>query len=278
MSTNPPSAIPGINVLLIGGTGSGKTYSLRTFIEAGITPFVLFTEPGQEVLADLPLDKCHWMYVPPVNLSLDSIIDRATKVASLSLDSLAKLVDTTRSLDNRFLKIVSALNNFKCDRTGEVFGPVASWGPDRVIVIDSLSGLSLAAMNNVIGNKPVASMADWGIAQTQLEQVINWCCMNTPSHFVMIAHAERETDEVMGGQQIMASTLGRKLAPKLPRFFSDVILAKREGTKFTWNTATANVDTKARNLPIADGQPASFVPLIALWKSRSANVRQAAPA
>lgn len=270
-----PSSVPGINVLLIGGTGSGKTYSLRTLLDAGITPFILFTEPGQEVLSDLPADKCHWAYIAPVQTTLDSIIDRATKVAQLSLESLAKMVDSTRSVDNRFLKMVQMLNNFKCDRTGESFGPVASWGQDRALVIDSLSGLSLAAMANVIGNKPVASMADWGMAQSQLEQVINWCCMSTQAHFVMIAHAEREVDEVMGGQQIMASTLGRKLAPKLPRFFSDVILAKREGTKFSWNTATANADLKARNLPIADGQEASFAPLIRLWKRRSDAGRQA---
>ncbi len=268
--------VPGINVMLMGGTGSGKTYSLRTFLDAGITPFVLFTEPGQEVLSDLPPEKCHWAYIPPVQVSLDSLMDRIDKVAKLSLESLSKMVDSTRSLDNRFLKIVQTINNFKCDRTGEAFGNVGSWGHDRVLVIDSLSGLSLAAMANVIGNKPVASMADWGMAQSGLEQLINWCCMNTLSHFVLIAHTEREVDEVMGGQQIMASTLGRKLAPKLPRFFSDVILAKREGTKFTWNTATANVDTKARNLPIADGLPADFGPLIKLWKSRQETARQAA--
>jgi hypothetical protein len=260
----------------MGGTGSGKTYSLRTFLDAGITPFVLFTEPGMEVLADLPPSKCHWAYIPPVPVSLDSILDRATKVGSLSLESLAKLTDSTRSQDNRFLKIVQTINNFKCDRTGETFGSAASWDQSRVLVIDSLSGLSLAAMHNVIGNKPVASMADWGIAQSQLEQLINYCCLNIPCNFVMLAHTEREIDEVMGGQQIMASTLGRKLAPKLPRFFSDVILAKREGTKFTWNTATANVDLKARNLPIAEGLPATFTPLIQARKARADAARQAA--
>ena len=36
----PPGAspLPGIKVLLIGGSGSGKTFSLRTLVDAGITP------------------------------------------------------------------------------------------------------------------------------------------------------------------------------------------------------------------------------------------------
>jgi hypothetical protein len=79
---------------------------------------------------------------------------------------------------------------------------------------------------------------------------------------------ERETDEVTGGISLMASTLGRKLAPRLPRFFSDVIHAKREGEKFSWSTATFNVDLKARNVPISETIPPSFVPLIEKWRSR----------
>lgn len=268
--------LPGLKVLLMGGTGTGKTYSLRTFLDAGITPFILFTEPGQEVLSDLPPSKCHWMYVPPVPVTLTSLIDRATKIGTMSLDMLAKLNDTTRSLDNRFLKIIQAMNNFTCDRTGEQFGDIAKWDNSRVFVIDSLSGLSLAAMHNVIGNKPVANMADWGMAQSQIEQLVNYVCLNVPANFVMLAHTEREVDEVLGGQQIMASTLGRKLAPKLPRFFSDVILAKRDGDKFTWSTAAANVDLKARNLKIAEGLPASFAPLIAVRKSRVETAAKAA--
>jgi hypothetical protein len=53
----------------------------------------------------------------------------------------------------------------------------------------------------------------------------------------MISHIEREIDEVLGGSKVMASTLGRKLAPKLPRYFSDVILAEKTGAKFSWSTA-----------------------------------------
>jgi hypothetical protein len=84
----------------------------------------------------------------------------------------------------------------------------------------------------------------------------------------MAAHLEREQDEVTGGVQLMASTLGKKLAPRLPRFFSDVVHCRRDGTNFFWSTASNNVDLKARNLPISDKLPASFVPLLKAWKDR----------
>jgi hypothetical protein len=69
----------------------------------------------------------------------------------------------------------------------------------------------------------------------------------------------------------MASTLGRKLGPKLPRFFSDVVHVKRDGPKFTWSTSTPNVETKARNVPISGDLSPSFGPIIASWR-KSAGV------
>jgi hypothetical protein len=51
--------------------------------------------------------------------------------------------------------------------------------------------------------------------------------------------------------------------------FSDVILTSRDGTKWSWNTAAANVDTKARNLPWADGIPPDFRPMYKRWSERA---------
>jgi hypothetical protein len=135
-------------------------------------------------------------------------------------------------------------------------------------VIDSLSGVNIMAMNLVVGSKPVKHQGDWGVAMDNLERLVQKLCIDTKCHFVLIAHAERETDEVQGGSKIMAATLGRKLAPRLPRFFSDVVLADKQGTKFTWSTAAVGADLKARNLPIADGLPPDFGQIIASWKKQ----------
>ena len=32
------------NTLLVGSTGTGKTYCLRTFLDMGVTPFIISTE------------------------------------------------------------------------------------------------------------------------------------------------------------------------------------------------------------------------------------------
>jgi hypothetical protein len=261
--------IPGVNVLLVGSTGSGKTHSIRTLVEQGLEVFVLFTEPGMEVLADIPSDKLHWHYIPPATPDWADMLDSASKINRLPFKMLTEMGDINKSKYQEFLHVLEALSNFKDARTGKEFGAVDSWDTSRVLVVDSLSGLNIMAMNLVTGSKPVKSMADWGVAMDNLERLITKLCVDTKCHFVLTAHLERETDENTGASSLMASTLGRKLAPKLPRFFSDVVHVKRDGTKFLWSTATSNVDLKARNLPLLDALPPSFEPIIKSWRSRA---------
>lgn len=267
-TTPTKPAVPGPKILLVGSTGSGKTHSIRTLIEAGLEVFCIFTEPGMEVISDLPPEKCHWHYIAPSAPDWSSMIDSATKINTLSFEALTKMADINKRQYHEFIDLLQCLSNFTDDRTGQQFGAVDTWGNNRALVIDSLSGLNIMAMNLVTGSKPVKSMADWGVAMDNLERLITKLTVDVPCTVVMTAHLEREQDEVTGGVQLMASTLGKKLAPRLPRFFSDVIHCKRDGAAFSWSTASMNVDLKARNVAISDKLPASFVPLLKNWKER----------
>lgn len=264
-------SLPGPKILLVGATGSGKTHSIRTLVDSGLEVFVVFTEPGMEVLSDIPSDKLHWHYIPPSGPDWASMIDSAKKINSLSFKSLAEMPDINKRQYTEFLSLLTVLSDFEDQRTGKRFGPVDSFSiSERALVIDSLSGLNVMAMNLVAGSKPVKSMADWGVSMDNLERLITKLTTDVPCTVVLTAHLERETDETTGGITLMASTLGRKLAPRLPRFFSDVVHCYREGTKFYWSTASVNVDLKARNLDLADKLLPSFGPLLARWKSRQA--------
>ncbi len=265
----PASSLPGVNEMLCGTSGSGKTHAIRTLVEAGLEVFVLFTEPGMEVLADIPKEKLHWHYIAPASPDFEDMISSATKINTMSFEAITKLPDINKRKYDEFIQVLVTLSNFKDDRTGASFGPVDSWDSSRVLVVDSLTGLSLMAMNLVTGSKPVKSLADWGVAIDNLERLITKLCVDTKCHFVLISHLERETDEVTGGTSLMASTLGRKLAPKLPRYFSDVIHVVRKADKFVWSTVTSNVDLKARNIALADNLPPSFVPIIANWRKNA---------
>ena len=267
-NTPEKSGLQGFNVLLMGPTGAGKTHALRTLVDQGLEVFALFTEPGMEVVGDIPSDKLKWAYVPPATAGWEVLLRNAQRINSMSYEGLSKMGDLNKKDYGQFLKIVSTLANFVDERTGEEFGAVDQFGTGRVLYLDSLTGLSKMAMDLVVGAKPTKSMPDWMVAQDNLERLIDMLTNSTRCHFVMTAHLERETDEVTGGVQLMASTLGRKLAPKLPRNFSDVIHCVRRGEEFLWSTASPNVDTKARNLPISDRITPDFGQVLEKWKSR----------
>lgn len=261
--------IPGFKTLLLGGVGSGKTHSLRTLVDCGLEVFAVFTEPGMEVVADIPPEKLKWKYISPSTVSWSAMLDSAKKLNTMSFKSLAELPHINRGEHSEFLELITTLSNFKDDRTGEVFGPVDNFDQSRVLWIDSLSGINIMAMNLIAGSKPVKSQADWGCAMDNLERLIQKLSTDLNCHVVLVSHMERETDELTGGTSMMVSTLGRKLAPKIPRFFSDVIHVKRDDKRFTWSTTTMNTDLKARNLPWADNLEPSFAQLYNNWLKKN---------
>lgn len=281
---NPPFTIAGANVLLMGPAGTGKTHSIGTIVDEGIDVFYLALEPGLESLLGYWTDRglpvpnnLRWHRLESPKASFLELADSATKINTMNLESLAKMSDPNRGKFNQFIKLLTTLNQFTDDRTGEVYEPVDQWDASRVLVIDGATGISQCAMSLVVGGKPVRSQSDWGIAQDQVEKLVRMLCDNCKCHFVLLAHVERETDMVLGGIKLMVSTLGRALAPKFPSMFSDVILTVRNGDKWTWDTASALADVKTRYLPLRGDNPPTFAPIFTKWLSRNSAGTMLAP-
>lgn len=272
------SSLPGFNVMLMGPAGSGKTHALGTLVDSGVEVFYLALEPGLESLLGYWTDKgkpvpanLHWHTLKAPDTNFTDMLDTASKINQFNLEMLAKMSDPNRSRYNQFMELFKVLNDFEDQRTKQKFGAVNSWDKTRCLVIDSLTGLNNAALSLVVGGKPVRSQSDWGIAQQQLESLLRKLCEGCSCHFVLLAHVERETDLVLGGVKLMASTLGKALAPKIPAMFSDVILTVRQGDKWTWDTSSAMADLKTRNLPIKADIPPSFQQIVTKWQSRAAS-------
>lgn len=266
------SALPGWNMLLMGPSGVGKTYSIRTLVDSGVIPFCIFTEPGFEVLGDIPPEKLHWNYIRPATSSWETDIDNHKKLNQFSFKALADMAPADKKDYHQFIDFLSVLNNYTCQRTGENFGNTMNWNTDRCLVVDGLSGVGIMAMREWIGSKSLMNQGDWGVAMQGVETFVQKLCIGTQCHTVLIAHVERETDDQTGSTKVMASTLGKKLAPKLPRFFSDVVLAKRTGTKFEWDTADPTTDLKSRNLPLSSHIEPDFKQVMAKWKAQGGTI------
>mgnify|MGYP006316598839 CR=1 FL=1 len=278
--TNPsiPSpqseGLPGLNIMIIGASGVGKTYSIHDIVDYGFETFCLMTESGLESLLgywtdrNLPIPaNLHWHQVRATNLGFKEMISSAKDVNQLTFEMLLKKPDTNKGKFTAFIDLLTALSDFKDDRTGQSFGAVDDWGPDRWLCLDSLTGINTFAMQNTIGGKSVRDQKDWSMAQVQVENLLRMLADGCKCHFLLLGHTEREVDPVNGGVKIMASTLGKALAPKLPAMFSEVILAEKAGDKWQWVTNSPMADTKSRYLSTGI-HPQSFKPLIEKWISR----------
>lgn len=269
---SPIVPVPGGKVLLMGGSGTGKTYSLRTLPES-VTGFALFTEPGMRTVSDIPCDRLHWRYVPAASIGFDQMLKNAQLINRNSFESLTKMKDgIAKDQHGQFMQMLAAMNDFTCDRCGQNFGSVTTWSTDRMLFIDSLSGLNIMAMDLIVGAKPVKAPGEWGVAMDTLERFINQVCFSLACHAVLVAHLDREVDEINGGTTLTAAALGKKLAPKIPRFFDDCVLAVRDKDKFSWSTTEPRVDLKARNLPLKSGLRPSWSDYVELWQKAGGEI------
>ena len=275
MILQPPSC------LLAGPPGSGKTSSLATQLLCGLRVFVIVTEPdGIASLLDAaeriraPIDKLHWSFCPPAAAGWMELEDMITKISSMDQKQLADQRDMGKSsFRPAAMKFLEALRNFKCDRTGREFGDFTQWDHTCSLNIDGLTGWSEIGFGCTVGFKPTANPGEWGIAQNFIFKMLMKINSDRQCYFNMTTHIEKEADELQGIKRVMVSTIGAKLAPKVPTFFSEVIRCKREmieGNRaaFTWATLDDQMDLKNRSLPIGSKLKADFKPVIDAYERR----------
>lgn len=262
------------SVLLLGPPGTGKTHSLVTIMEFGTELFYICTEPnGLETLIDamrkkgIPADMLHYKIIEPSRPGFHTLQAMASKITEMGFDSLSKLGPTERS-NAQFITLVNTLSNFSDERTGKAFGPVNKFPSHVALALDSLSGVNLMAMDLTIGDKVTAHVGEWGIAMNMIDKLILSLTSNLQCLFVLTAHIEPERDEVTGGTKLMSSTLGKKLAPKIPRFFSEVVLTHTEGDSYYWSTSHPQIDLKHRALQRYNKLLPTFKPILEAYQQR----------
>lgn len=275
MILQPPS------VLLSGPSGSGKTSAIATQLLYGLEVFVIVTEPdGVASLLDsaerlkAPIDKLHWVYCPPSAAGWSAIEDMITKISTMDQKQLADQRDMGKAtFKPAAMKLLNCFRDFVCERTGEAFGDFTKWDDTRSLNVDSLTGWSIIGMGATVGYKPTANPGEWGIAQNFVYNMLIKINTDRRCFFNMTSHVEKETDEMSGIKKIMVSTIGAKLAPKIPPFFSEHVKCSRNvdakgSPSFTWSTLDSTMDLKNRALPMSGSMPADFKPIIDAYKRR----------
>ncbi len=82
------------NIMLTGPVGTGKTYSVHTFLDAGKELFILSTEPGIDTIVGewkakgVDLSRVHVAKVMPATIDWETLIANAERTSMLDMKAL----------------------------------------------------------------------------------------------------------------------------------------------------------------------------------------------
>lgn len=279
MNNSIPSAplTPAPSVFVIGPTGSGKTTSIRTLPMAGLETFVLFTENSMEIVADIPCPNLHWHYAPPGGVAggMEEVLNRTH--AQIDLPWKVIQADVADPAKGKYATVwyefLYSLYDFRCDRCGQSFGDVTTWGHDRALVVDGMSGINTMAIQSICGAATTRDKSQWGAAmESELAVFGRKLTYDTKCLYVLIGHTRRVFNEDAAQKLLVPDVIGQANLSQWTKAFNDVVLAKRyidQGQpRWFWDTATTDADVKARNVPVDPWLAPDFGPLLNNWRAK----------
>lgn len=211
-------------LLLIGDSGTGKTGALFSLAKAGYNIRLVDFDNGADVLASLAAD------APEVG---DRIIYETFTDKFKSMQG--KVIPD--GLPTAFSRALGMMTHWKTSGDGAYdLGKISDWGPNDILVVDSLTHMSLAAFRYVLaingrsGQTP--QMQDWGIAQDQIESTLALLySAAVKCNVIVISHVSYigGDDENQLPTRGLPTALGKALSPKIGSYFNTTLLCKSSG-------------------------------------------------
>ena len=231
-----------VKALCIGDAKSGKTGSLVSLVKAGYKIRVLDMDNLLHPLKYFIQDQCP---------------EKIDNVSFLTFRDKYKSSPSGPVIAGRPTAFVNALKSLDSWKDGDVdYGSPAEWGPDTILVIDSLSRLCDACydFNFAIaaseGGK-YDGRAVYYSSQKAIEDVIaNLTSPNFATNIIVIAHVTY-IDMPDGTKKGFPQSIGQALSPKIGQYFSTVVLFSNKGGKRTIQTNSTPLIDLANPAPFA---------------------------
>lgn len=233
-------AIDPIKLLYIGDSSTGKTGSLASLAGAGYRLGIIDLDGGTEVIKNL-------LTSPTSKYPRDSM----SRVFRIQLTEDMHFINGkfVPKMATSWSRLGDLLNKFKgTDPThGPIdLGPVAQWGSNDILIIDSLTAAAQAALefHYQLGGKLINGSSgfeyqrDIGTAQGYVEQMLRALCSKMlKCNVIVISHityvADKEAPPPMPNEQPaekgFPSAIGRAASPRIPQKFNHLLQAKFEG-------------------------------------------------
>ncbi len=218
-----------VKILLLGDAKSGKTASLVSLVEAGYKLRIIDMDNLLDILAKLVRERCPDKLG---NVEFRTLRDkRKMTAAGPVIDGPPKaFVEATKLMDRWRYK----------DGDVEVdLGVPAEWGPDCILVLDSLSRYCDSAYDFREPLTPRGKSGDYdaratyGDAQDAVENTLATMTSDTfKTNVIVIAHGQY-LDLPDGTKKIFPQGVGQKLSPKIPQYFPNYIRYRNVAGKRT---------------------------------------------
>jgi AAA domain-containing protein len=234
-------------LLLIGEAGSGKTGSLASLVLAGYKLRILDFDNGLDALASV---------IKRSNSNLLANVEFETLRDKYTTGPAGPIV---QGMPNAFTSAISLLSRWKTNSTD--LGVPAEWGPEVIVVLDSLTFCADAAYNWANALNPGAKDKRQ-IYYTAQQAVENTLALLTGESFranvIVISHI-RYTDMPDGTKRGYPTAVGSALGPTIPAYFNSTALCQSAagGKRSIRTVSTAMIDLKnpksfemAESLPI----------------------------
>ena len=229
-------------LLVLGDSGSGKSGALASLVKSGYHLRIVDMDNGLETLKQFVIKEC-----PEKIESVEFRTLRDKRKASPS----GPIIDGS---PKAFIEAIRMLDRWRyVDGGNEIdLGVPAEWGPDVILVIDSLTFLSDAAYD---WREPLTPKGKEGKydqravykdAQDAIESVLALVTSEAFRTNVIVTSHVKYVDNPDGTKKGYPTAVGSALSPQIPRYFNTVALFQtKAGGKRTLHTAaTAMIDLK----------------------------------
>ena len=204
-----------VKFLFVGNSGAGKTGALTSLVEAGYSLKIIDLDSGLDALIQ------HVQAIDP------KLLEKIEYVSFRDPMKMTAQGPKVAGSPKAYVNTLSALERWPEDESDP-----AAWGRETVLVIDSLTNAGRAAFQWARAMNPASKdPRQWyKAAQDLIEDLIaNVTSESFATNVIIISHVDIYEDQ-SGRVRGVASSIGKALGPKLPRFFNTMILSETSGT------------------------------------------------
>jgi hypothetical protein len=240
-------------LLLLGDAKVGKTTSLASLVAAGFKVRII------------DMDNLLDTFVSVIRRDSPSLM---SNVDARTLRDKRKMTDAGPTIDGppkAFIDAIKMIDKWKYKDEDEQIdlGVPATWGPDSILVIDSLSRLCDAAYDwrEFMAPKGASGKFDgravYGDAQDSVENLLATLTADSfNTNLIVIAHGIYMEQE-NGVTKIFPQGVGQKLSPKIPQYFPAYVRFINKGGKREIELKSSTmIDLAKPDIGLPDSLPA----------------------